>query len=82
MNKGSLIYEDYIFLKEDKQIIFNNSLYKNQIQPASIDLTISEECYQISSSFLSSNQKVRDKLYDMGIEFEDTPNGTIWRSKT
>ena len=54
MNKGSLIYEDYISLKEDKQIIFNNNLYKNQIQPASIDLTISEECYEISSSFLSS----------------------------
>ena len=82
MNKGSLIYEDYIFLKEDKQIIFNNSLYKNQIQPASIDLTISEECYQISSSFLSSNQKVKDKVKNFIIKKINLEEGyTIKKDK-
>ena len=25
--------------------------------------------------------KIRDELKDMGIEIEDTSNGTIWRNK-
>jgi dCTP deaminase len=58
---GTLVYEDYLSLcKNDKikSLYFENS----QIQPSSIDLSLSEECYEIKTSFLSPDNKVRDKL--------------------
>ena len=58
---GSLTYHDYVKLFEKNQII-SNEFIKEQIQPSSIDLTLSEECYQIKNSFLSPKSKVRDKL--------------------
>ncbi len=58
---GSLTYEDYILLYKNKQIV-SSSFNLNQIQPASLDLSLSEECYEIKHSFLSSSAKVRDKL--------------------
>jgi len=61
MNKGSLIYEDYCKLINNN-ILLSKNFNKNQIQPSSIDLTLSEECYEIRSSFLSHTTKVRDKL--------------------
>tara|TARA_Y100000741_G_scaffold351501_1_gene322629 strand:- start:286 stop:1356 length:1071 start_codon:yes stop_codon:yes gene_type:complete len=61
MNKGSLVYNDYLDLIEKKMIITNN-LNLSQVQPSSIDLTLSDECYQIEASFLSPNCKIREKL--------------------
>ena len=61
MNKGSLIYDDYFELLENNKII-NREFTSSQIQPSSIDLTLSEECYEIKASFLSSNVSVRSKL--------------------
>ena len=58
---GTLIFEDYLSLYNDNKI---NSLFfkKSQIQPSSIDLSLSEECYEIKTSFLSPDNKVREKL--------------------
>ena len=58
---GSLTYNDY------ENLIINKNIFgvldiKKQIQPSSIDLTLSEECYEIQSSFLSPKHKLRDKL--------------------
>ena len=61
MHNGSLTYNDYKRLFNSK-IIFSNHFKLNQLQPSSIDLTLSDECYEISSSFLSPNEKVRIKL--------------------
>ena len=58
---GTLVYEDYIQLYNNKKILGLN-FEKFQIQPSSIDLSISDECYEIKTSFLSTDQKVRDKL--------------------
>ena len=58
---GTLVYEDYISLYNNSKITslhFNES----QIQPSSVDLSLSEECYEIKTSFLSPDNKVRDKL--------------------
>ena len=61
MNKGSLIYNDYLELLKSNKIIKNK--YKlSQIQPSSIDLTLSEECYEIEASFLSPISNIRDKI--------------------
>ena len=61
MNKGALTYNDYKTLIYNSNIISDKFIDK-QLQPSSIDLTISEECYEIRSSFLSHKGKVRDKL--------------------
>ena len=53
MRNGSLTYNDYKqFLNTN--IIFSNDFTINQLQPSSIDLTLSDECYEIKSSFLSN----------------------------
>jgi dCTP deaminase len=58
---GTLVYEDYLSLYKDNKI---KSLHfkKSQIQPSSIDLSLSEECYELKTSFLSPDNKVREKL--------------------
>ena len=61
MNKGSLVYEDYINLFKKKNINYNKYT-PSQIQPSSLDLTLSEECYEIEASFLSPNTNIRDRL--------------------
>ncbi len=64
---GSLVYQDYIKLI-DKNLIVAENIIKDQIQPSSIDLSLSGECYEIKHSFLSYNSKVRDKLKDLIIK--------------
>jgi len=61
MNKGALVHDDYFDLFKNNNINY----YKytsSQIQPSSLDLTLSEECYEIEASFLSPNTNIRDKL--------------------
>ncbi|MDB2349229.1 2'-deoxycytidine 5'-triphosphate deaminase [Alphaproteobacteria bacterium] len=58
---GTLVYEDYLSLHINKKIK-SISFKKSQIQPSSIDLSLSDECYEIKTSFLSPDNKVRDKL--------------------
>ena len=64
---GSLVYQDYINLI-NKNFIITENITNNQIQPSSMDLSLSEECYEIKYSFLSYNSKVRDKLKDLAIK--------------
>ena len=61
MHSGSLIYDDYKKLFNTK-IVSSNNFNLSQLQPSSIDLTLSDECYEIKSSFLSPNNTVRNKL--------------------
>tara|TARA_B100000963_G_C22556592_1_gene639318 strand:+ start:149 stop:1201 length:1053 start_codon:yes stop_codon:yes gene_type:complete len=64
---GSLVYQDYINLL-NKNFIINENINKNQVQPSSLDLSLSEECYEIKHSFLSYNSKVRSKLKDLTVK--------------
>ena len=59
--KGTLVYEDYLSLYNNKKIK-SLRFKKSQIQPSSIDLSLSEECYEIRASILSSSNKVRENL--------------------
>jgi len=77
MNKGSLTYFDYNILLNNNNIILSNIVIKNQIQPSSIDLTISEECYEINASFLSNNKKVKDKLLEFSLQKISLKEGSI-----
>ena len=59
--KGTMVYQDYLSLYNNHKIK-SVSFKKSQIQPSSIDLSLSEECYEIKTSFLSPDNKVREKL--------------------
>ena len=59
--KGTMVYQDYLSLYNNHKIK-SLSFKKSQIQPSSIDLSLSDECYEIKTSFLSPHNKVRDKL--------------------
>ena len=65
--KGSLSDVDYKALYKSKQIISKN-FNLNQVQPSSLDLSLSCECYEIKYSFLSPNEKVRDKLKSLIVK--------------
>ena len=58
---GTLVYKDYLSLYNANKIK-SLRFKKSQIQPSSIDLSLSEECYEIKTSFLSPDNKVREKL--------------------
>ena len=62
-----VIYQDYIDLYKNRKIICED-LNTDQIQPSSIDLSLSNECYEIKYSFLAPKNKVRDKLEDLIIK--------------
>ena len=64
---GSLIHNDYLELFKSNQI-YSNFFDHNQIQPSSLDLTLSDECYEIKNSFLSTKTKVREKLKKLIIK--------------
>ena len=61
MHSGSITYDDYLNFFNLK-IISSNFFNQNRIQPSSIDLTLSDECYEVISSFLSPYDQVRNKL--------------------
>ena len=75
---GSFVYQDYINLI-DKNLIIAENIKQNQIQPSSIDLSLSEECYEIKYSFLSYNSKVREKLKNLAIKKIDLSKEFIFR---
>ncbi len=70
---GSLIYDDYINLLKQKQILSSN-FDNSQIQPSSLDLSLSSECYEIEYSFLSPINRVREKLKKQIIRKIDLNN--------
>jgi len=74
---GSLTFDDYKKLIFNKKITSNNSLV-DLIQPSSIDLTLSDECYEIKSSFLSPKQLIRDKLSEIIINKIDLSSKKIF----
>ena len=52
-----LINKDIQKLIKLNSIITSPSFNKNQIQPASLDLSLSSRCYRIKASFIPNNQK-------------------------
>ena len=65
--KGSLTHEDYLKLYNEDQL-YSQTFDIKQIQPSSFDLSLSNECYEIKYSFLSTNTKVREKLDNLIVK--------------
>jgi dCTP deaminase len=75
---GSLVFKDYLDFNKRKKILYDK-FSLNQIQPSSVDLTLSEECYEINASFLSSTNYVRDNLKKIKIKRIDLNKKYLFR---
>ncbi len=75
---GALTYKDYLLLFKNKLI--NSNFYNiSQIQPSSIDLSLSSECYEIKYSFLSPNSTVRSKLKKLTVKKIDLKKNYVFK---
>ncbi len=75
---GSLTFDDYKKLIKNKEIIsINNN--EDRIQPSSMDLTLSNECYELKHSFLSPKGKIRNKLKKLSIKKYNLSKGLIFK---
>ncbi len=54
-----------------KQIYSDKSLIKNQIQPASLDLTLSAKCYRIKASFIPNKIKISKVIKELSLTYID-----------
>ena len=75
---GSLTFNDYKILIE-KNKLEGGKFINNQIQPSSIDLTLSNECYEIKSSFLSPKELIRNKLSEIVVSDIDLTEKKIFK---
>ena len=54
-------------LIKNNHIYSNKSLNKNLIQPASLDLTLSNKCYRIKASFIPNNIKISKVIKELSL---------------
>ena len=64
-------------LIENKHIYSDKSLIKNQIQPASLDLTLSDKCYRIKASFIPNNIKISKVIRELSLSKIDLSKNTL-----
>ena len=74
---GSLIYSDYVHLHK-RGLILSKNFDNSQVQPSSIDLSLSNECYEIKHSFLCPKSKVIDKLKNFTVKKIDLDKDFIF----
>ncbi len=75
---GALNFDDYKKLIKNKEIISVN-YNQSRIQPSSMDLTLSNECYELKFSFLSPKGKIRNKLKKLSIKKYNLKNGLVFK---
>ena len=59
--------EQILTLIKKKRIYSKKSLLRNQIQPASLDLTLSDTCYRIKASFIPNNIKISKVIKELSL---------------
>ena len=69
--------EQIITLIRKKQIFSTKSLTNNQIQPASLDLTLSDKCYRIKASFIPNNLKISKVIKELSLTKIDLNNNVL-----
>ena len=60
-----------------KQIYSNKSFINNLIQPASLDLTLSNRCYRIKASFIPNNIKISKVIKELSLSKIDLNKNTL-----
>ncbi len=69
--------EQILTLIKKKQIYSNKTLINNQLQPASLDLTLSSKCYRIKASFLPNNIKISKVIKELSLTKIDISKNTL-----
>ena len=64
-------------LIKKKQIYSDKLLTKNQIQPASLDLTLSSRCFRIKASFIPNNIKISEVIKELSLTKIDLNQNTL-----
>ncbi len=59
--------EQILTLIKKKRIYSNKPLTSNQLQPASLDLTLSDRCYRIKSSFIPNDIKISEVIKELSL---------------
>ena len=59
--------EQIISLIDEKKIFSNKSLLKKQVQPASLDLTLSNKCFRIKASFIPNNIRISRVIKELSL---------------
>lgn len=65
MSSSRGIFADKHYEREINSSLFGLPDLVNQIQPNSVDLTISDTIYRVQSSFLPSNHRVEERINDL-----------------
>tara|TARA_B100000242_G_scaffold263557_1_gene210576 strand:+ start:66 stop:1058 length:993 start_codon:yes stop_codon:yes gene_type:complete len=59
--------EQILILIKNKQIYSDQKSIIHQIQPASLDLTLSHKCYRIKASFIPNNTKISKVIKELSL---------------
>ena len=59
--------EQILILIKNKQIYSDQKSIIHQIQPASLDLTLSNKCYRIKASFIPNNTKISKVIKELSL---------------
>ncbi len=69
--------EKILTLIKEKRIVSKRSLNNNQIQPASLDLTLSDKCFRIKASFIPNNIKISSVIKELSLKKIDLNRNTL-----
>ena len=69
--------EQILALIKKKQIYSKRSFINNQIQPASLDLTLSDKCYRIKASFIPNNIEISKVIKELSLTYIDLNKNTL-----
>ncbi len=69
--------EQILKLIRKKHIFSYKSFINNQIQPASLDLTLSDKCYRIKASFIPNNIKISNVIKELSLSKIDLNQNTL-----
>ena len=69
--------EQIIKLIKNNNIYSNKSLSKKQIQPASLDLTLSNRCFRIKASFIPNDRKISKVIRELSLKKIDLNQNTL-----
>ena len=69
--------EQILALIKKKQIYSKRPFINNQIQPASLDLTLSDKCYRIKASFIPNNIEISKVIKELSLTYIDLNKNTL-----
>ena len=69
--------EQILSLTKKKHVYSRKTLINTQIQPASLDLTLSDKCFRIKASFIPNNIKISKVIKELSLSKIDLSQNTL-----